>query len=129
LGYDELLIETRFTKNPRSFDASGLPLHEDAETVVQERIYQDKSNPDVLHDEVTTIDHALTRPWTVTKNYERVRNPVFFEQVCAENNEFVKIAGETYIRVPGDGRLKPTEKGQKPPDLSLFDTATGAANK
>ena len=59
--YDELLVETRYMKNPRSFDASGLPLHEDAATIVRERIYRDKSNADILHDEVTTIDHALTR--------------------------------------------------------------------
>jgi hypothetical protein len=127
--YDELLVETRHMKNPRSFDASGLPLHEDAETVVKERIYQDKANPDLLHDEVTTIDHALTRPWTVTKHYNRVKEPAFFEQVCAENNEFVKIAGEMYMRAPGDGRLKPLKKGQRPPDLSLFSADAETAKK
>jgi len=126
--YDELLVETRFMKNPRSFDASGIPLHEDAETIVKERIYQNKDKPDVLYDEVTTIDHALTRPWTVTKNYNRERNPRWFELVCAENNEYIKIGEETYMRSP-DGRLKPSKKGQKPPDLSLFDTRNDAAKK
>jgi hypothetical protein len=47
-----------------------------------------------------------------------VKEPTFFEQVCAENNEIVQIAGETYMRAPGDGRLKPLKKGQKPPDLT-----------
>ena len=37
-------------------------------TVVHKKFYADKANPDMLHDEVTTIDHALTRPWTVVKN-------------------------------------------------------------
>jgi len=115
-------------KNPRSFDASGIPLHADAETVVKERFYQDKGKPDVLHDEVTTIDHALTRPWTVVKNYNRERNPRWFELVCAENNEYIKIGDDTYMRSP-DGRLKPQKKGQKPPDLSLFNTTNDAAKK
>ena len=25
----------------------------------------------MLYDEITTIDHALTRPWTVTRRYRR----------------------------------------------------------
>ena len=77
--YDQLEVETRNLKNPRSFDSSGLPLHADAETVVHEKFYTDKANPDVLHDEVTTVDNALTRPWTVVKNYNRVRNPIWVE--------------------------------------------------
>src|SRR5438067_6292763 len=59
--YDVLEVETRNMKGPRSFDASGLPLHVDNDTVIKERIYLDKSNRDLLIDEVTTIDKALTR--------------------------------------------------------------------
>src|SRR5215510_12705056 len=69
--YDVLEVETRGMKGPRSFDASGLPLHVDNDTMVKERIYLDKSNRDMLIDEVTTFDKALTRPWTVTKKYVR----------------------------------------------------------
>jgi hypothetical protein len=47
---------------------TGIPLHEDNQTVIRERIYLDKFNPNVLHDEITTLDHALTRPWTITKD-------------------------------------------------------------
>jgi len=54
-------------EGPRDFDTSGLPVHEDNQTVVMEKLYLDKANKDLLHDEVTTIDHALTRPWTVTQ--------------------------------------------------------------
>src|SRR5262249_8054695 len=41
--YDVLEVETRLLKGPRAFDASGIPLHEDGQTVVKERIYNDKS--------------------------------------------------------------------------------------
>ena len=47
--------------------------------------------PRPLHDEVTTMDHALTRPWTVIKNYHRVRNPVWVEAICAEGNQHVRM--------------------------------------
>src|SRR5260221_5020241 len=63
--YDTLEVETRGVKGPRVFDATGIPLHSDNETVVKERIYLEKGNPNLLHDEITTIDHALTRPWLV----------------------------------------------------------------
>ena len=118
--YDALVIETRNLKGPRSFDASGIPLHEDNQTVVKERIYLDKANPDILHDEVTTIDHALTRPWTVIKNYHRVRNPVWVEAICAEGNQHVRIGAESYM-LSADGYLMPAKKGQAPPDLRYFN--------
>src|SRR5262249_12262624 len=69
--YDVLEVETRNFKGPRVFESSGLPLHADNQTVVKERIYLDKNDKDVLHDEITTIDHALTRPWTVCRTYLR----------------------------------------------------------
>ena len=43
--YDMLEVETRGFKGPRTFDGSGLLLHEDNETVIRERIYLDKSDP------------------------------------------------------------------------------------
>jgi hypothetical protein len=61
--------------------------HADNQTVVKERIYLDKVDSNVLHDEVTTIDNALTRPWTVTKNYHRERKAVWVEAICAEGNQ------------------------------------------
>ena len=36
--YDVLEVETRGFRGPRAFDASGLPLHRDNQTVVKERI-------------------------------------------------------------------------------------------
>jgi hypothetical protein len=117
--YDQLEIETRDLKNPRAFDSSGIPLHADAETVIKERIYADKANPDILHDEVTTIDHALTRPWTVVKNYNRVRNEIWVESICQENNDHLKIGDAVYMR-SADGFLMPAKKGQPAPSLKYF---------
>jgi len=117
--YDVLEIETRNLKGPRAFDASGIPLHADNRTIVKERIYLDKADPDILHDEVTTIDNALTRLWTVTKNSRRVRKPVWVEAICAEGNQHVRIGKENYM-LSADGYLMPAKKDQAPPDLRYF---------
>ena len=117
--YDALEIETRGLKGPRTYDGTGMPFHQDNETVLKERIYLDKANPDVLHDEITTIDHALTRPWTITKTYRRDNNPVWFQWNCAEDNHHVLIGKEDYF-VSADGLLMPGKRNQAPPDLRYF---------
>ena len=120
--YDVLEVETRNLKGPRAFDASGIPLHEDNETIVKERIYLDKANPDIMRNEVTTIDHALTQPWTVMKTYHRVRQPIWIEAICAEGNQHVRIGKENYM-LSADGYLMPAKKGQAPPDMRYFEQA------
>jgi hypothetical protein len=120
--YEALEIETRALKGPRAYDDSGLPFHQDDETIVKERIFLDKANPNLLHDEVTTIDHALTRPWTVTKNYRRVPNPIWFQNNCAEDNRHVSVGKEDYF-ISGDDFLMPAKKGQPAPDLKYFKPA------
>jgi hypothetical protein len=120
--FDALLVETRGMKGPRLFDGNGIPFHEDNQTIVKERIYLDKTNPDVLVNEVTTIDHALTQPWTVKRQYRRERNPMWFEYVCSEDNRYVVLGGEIYL-VSGDGFLMPIQKGQPAPDLKYFKPA------
>jgi hypothetical protein len=117
--YDTLVVETRGMKGPRVFDASGLPLHEDNETIVKERMALDKTNAAILTDEITTIDHALTRPWTITRKYRRARKPNWVEYVCTEDNQYVFIGKETYL-LSADGYLMPTKKDQPPPDLRYF---------
>ena len=117
--YDALEVETRNLKNPRTFDPSGLPVHKDGETVVKERFSLDKKNPDVLYDEITTYDHALTRPWTVLKTMKRERHPIWVESICAEGNVHVSIGGEQYM-IGSDGLLMPFRKGQPAPDLRHF---------
>jgi hypothetical protein len=117
--FDALELETRSFKNPRTFEASGIQLHDDGATIIRERIFLDRGNRDVLHDEITTIDHALTRPWTVTKNYRREPNPVWHFNDCDENNHHVWIGKENYY-VSADGYLMPVKKDQPPPDLRYF---------
>ena len=117
--YDVLEIETRNFRGPRVLESTGLPLHTDNQTVVKERIYLDKGNDDVLHDEVTTIDHALTRPWTVDRIYLRTWPPRWIEKNCHESNPHLRIGAEEYF-LSADGKLMPVSKGQKPPDLSYF---------
>jgi hypothetical protein len=118
--YDTLMIETRGLKNPHSYDSSGLPFHKDNAAVIKERIFLDKTNPEVMLDEITTIDNALTHPWTVTRSYQHVRASKWVEYVCAEDNHHVVIGKEDYL-VSEDGFLMPTKKDQNPPDLRFFD--------
>src|SRR5262249_18541671 len=120
--YDVLVVETRGMKGPRTFEGSGLPLHRDNQTVVKERIYLDKANRDFLYDEITTIDSALTRPWTVTKKYRRVRKPIWVEYDCSEGNQHVAIGKENYF-LSADGYLMPAKKDQSPPDLRYFEAS------
>jgi hypothetical protein len=119
--YDQLAVETRGFKGPRAFDATGIPLHSDNRTVVRERIFLDAADPNILYDEITTIDDALTRPWSVAKKYGRVptQQPIWDETNCAEGNGHVEIGGQGYF-LSADGRLMPTKKGQPPPDLRYF---------
>src|SRR5262249_51635157 len=64
--YDVLEVETRHLKHPRAYDASGAPLHFNAKSVVKERIYLDKADQNVLHDDITVYDDALLRPGSRT---------------------------------------------------------------
>ena len=120
-----LEVETRGFKGPRVYDASGLPLHADNASVIKERIYLDKANANLLHDEITTIDNALTRPWTVRKSYIRITGDrvAWREWICAEGNSHVEIGGEPYF-LSAEGLLMPTKRGQAPPDLRYFTPST-----
>ncbi|HEY6255037.1 MAG TPA: hypothetical protein VIY51_04515 [Xanthobacteraceae bacterium] len=117
--YGVLEVETRGLKGPRTLDADGLPLHKDNRTVVKERISLDAANRDRLHDEITTVDHAFTRPWTVTRDYNREPHPLWPEFLCTEANNHVPIGNQFYFR-GGDGFLMPAYKDQPPPDLRNF---------
>ena len=120
--FDVLEVETRGPfKGPRSYDGTGLPLHHDNQSIFKERIYLDKAGPNLLHDEITVIDHALTRPWTVDKRYRRNSGaqPIWLEYVCEENNAQVRVGKENYY-LSADGYLMPTRKDQAPPDPRYF---------
>jgi hypothetical protein len=114
-----LEVETRNFNGPRSFDNAGIPLHADNQTVIKERIYRDKQNPEIIHDEMTTIDHALTRPWTVDKTYRLQKNPHWVQNICSVGNMHVQIGKDGYF-LSADGLLMPVKKDQAPPDLRYF---------
>jgi hypothetical protein len=122
--YDVLEVETRFLKLPRSYDITGIPFHEDGEAVIKERIFLDKADPNTLYDEITVIDHALTRPYVKLQKAARNPNPrpVWFSDVCSENNTHVRIENENYFKSV-DGKLMPSKKNQAPPDLKYFKRA------
>jgi hypothetical protein len=113
--YDTLEVETRYMRGPRLMDSTGIPLHADNETVVKEKLYLDKKDPDILRNEITTYDHAFTRPWTVSRFYRREHNPNYQEYPCTEDNRWVSIGGELYL-ADGEGYLMPIQKGQAAPD-------------
>jgi hypothetical protein len=120
--YDALEVETRYMKVPRIFDQSGIPFHEDGQAVIKERIFLDKSDPNILHNQMTTVDNALTHPWSVERTYSRESDVIWTNTVCTEDNDIVVIGNEDY-RVNKEGFLLPRQKGQKPPDLRYFDQA------
>jgi hypothetical protein len=125
--YDALVVETRGIKLPRTYDSTGIPFHQNGNAVIKERLSVDKSNPDVLRNEITAIDDALTKPWTITKVYRRDKKtaaPYWWrEAICAENNPHVRIGDDVYM-LSADGHLMPTRKDQPPPDLRYFPKQT-----
>lgn len=123
--YEVLEVETRGPfKGPRAYDATGLPLHFDNQSTFRERFHLDKNDSNLLHEEITVFDHALTRPWSVDKTYRRDPNPYpdWSRISCAEGNNYVVIGTDVYF-LSGDGFLMPTKKDQAPPDLRYFKRA------
>ncbi len=121
--YDVLEVVTRGPfKGPRVYDFTGLPLNYDNQSIFKERIYLDKANPNILHDEITVIDNALTRPWVTDKKYVRNPNPRpnWPEVSCPEGNAQIFIGKENYF-LSADGFLMPAKKDQPPPDLRYFN--------
>jgi len=123
--YNVLEAETRGPfKGPRAYDATGLPLHFDNQSIFKERFHLDQNDPNLLHDEITVFDHALTRPWSVDKTYRRNPNPHpnFSRITCMEGNNQIVINKENYF-LSADGLLMPAKKDQAPPDLRYFRQA------
>jgi len=120
--YSVLEVETRGPfKGPRAYDASGLPLHFDNQSIFKERFHLDKSDPNLLHDEITVFDHALTRPWSVDKTFRRskAKYPNWGRSSCTEGNNQLVIGTENYF-LSAEGMLMPAKKDQPPPDLRYF---------
>jgi hypothetical protein len=127
-SFDALEIETRGFKGPRLVENTGIPLHHDNATVIKERIRLDPADPNLLHDDITLIDHALTRPWSVTRDFRRAPRTVWTEYLCNEHNNLIIMGGESYF-VREDGYLMPMGKDQRPPDLRNFAQPAAAENR
>ena len=115
-------LRTARGRNPQFQGSARFRIHGTsvAQTVVKERIYLDRADKDILHDEITTIDHALTRPWTVDRTYVREPNPTWLEKSCHEANSHIVIGSDQYF-LSADGKLMPVRQGQPPPpDLKYF---------
>jgi len=120
--YDTLEVETRGLKGPRVYDASGIPLHSDNQTVIRERIYLEKADRNMMRNEMTIMDHALREPWVVEQSYRRIvsdKPQWFAHDTCGEGNNHVIIGKENYF-LSADGYLMPAKKDQPPPDLRYF---------
>jgi hypothetical protein len=119
--FDVLEVETRNLNGPRALDPAGMPTHTDNQSIVKERIYPSKTDPALLHNQITLFDNAFTRPWTVLKTYrrEKAQYPEWQEYPCAADNSLIKIGKETYFK-GADGNLMPTRKDQPPPDTRYF---------
>jgi hypothetical protein len=120
--FDALEVETRHFKGPRALDPTGLPVHADNQSIVKERIYFNKTDPTLLHNEITLIDNAFTRPWTVLKNYRRDagKYPRHTRQDCSGTTANILIGKELYY-LSADRKLMPTRKDQPPPDVRHFN--------
>ena len=118
---DVLEVETRHLKLPRGYDITGIPFHSDGKAVIKERMYLDKADKNVLWNDITITDNALTRPYI--KKQKALRNPdprpAWKSDVCSEFNTHVRIGKENYY-LSADGKLMPAKKNQAPPDLSYF---------
>ena len=118
--YDVLEIETRLLKGPHTYDASGIPFHTDGKSVINERIFLDKADKNIINVEITVHDNALTRPWTILKKASRnPKRPLWRTEACAEDNSMVKVGSDAYF-LSADGMLMPVKKDQPPPNLKYF---------
>jgi hypothetical protein len=83
---DTLVVETVGLRADTVFDRTGAP-HSDQMKIIERMRLR---TPDVWEDEITVIDPvALTRPWVVTRTYERRPTWEIMEYVCEENNRDV----------------------------------------
>lgn len=111
--YDMLAVETRGMKGPRSFDSTAVVLHDNNETVVLEEFRRIDAN--TLENTITTIDDALSGPWTVKRRYSHTpfsEEVLWVEYVCAENNRHIQLGDEWYFLNTEEGTLDPTREGQ-----------------
>ncbi len=119
--YDMLSVETRAIKGPRSFDSTAVVAHDNNQTVVLEEFR--RIDEETLEDKITTIDDALTGPWTVQRRYSHTpfsQDILWVEYVCAEGNRHLNLGDEWYFINKEEGTLEPTRDGQ-PRMVPVYD--------
>jgi hypothetical protein len=80
---DTLVVETIGLRGDTKFDRSGAP-HSDKIKVIERMRLR---SHDVWEDQLTIIDPvAFTKPWVVTRTYQRQPDWEILEYVCEENN-------------------------------------------
>jgi hypothetical protein len=86
-----------------------MPTADGTEGIIKERISLDNNDPNLLRDEMTTIDNSLTRPWTVMKIFKRQAKVWWSEDNCIEGQAYVTIGRQVYFH-SADGTIKPMKK-------------------
>ena len=81
----------------------------------------DAANSNTLYDDITVYDHALTRPWTITRKTVRDPNPrpAWRTEECPADNSWVRVGKDAYY-LSADGMPMQSKKDQAPPDLRYF---------
>ena len=118
-SFDTLEVETRQRARPAHCGTRpACRCADDDEAIIKERISLDKADPDILHDEMTTIDNSLTRPWTVMKTYRRhARHHLVGGQLHRGQQSRHHRQGDLF---PQRRRhLMPMKKDQPAPDLRI----------
>ena len=121
-SYDMLEVETRHFKGPRAYDATGLPLHADNQTVVKERIYLDKADPNTPaqrdHRHRQCADAAVDGDQELQPRTEP--HPFWREYLCRRTTITSPSARRAISSAP-TAILMPAKKDQPPPDLRYFE--------
>src|SRR5207245_3751845 len=107
----------------RDHNSDDMPTHADDQSTLNYRNILDKADPSRIYNEMTFIDHAYTRPWTVHKTYRRLADkyPEWPEDRC-DSEGILKVGKETYFK-SADGTIMPTAKDQPAPDLRYFESS------
>lgn len=111
--YDLLTVETRGFSGPRSFDERGMPLHDNGETIVHESLrFIDEHT---LENRMTTIDDALTEPWTSVHRYSRrIDDIVWRGHLCVNSPRHFQLGEYWYIYHPNMEFPEPANADQPP---------------
>jgi len=108
--YDTLEVETRYMQG-RACSTRPASAAQGQSDGRQRESLSRQGRQDILRNEITTIDNALTKPWTVNRFYRRVvNNPIYEEYNCTEDNRWITIGDKLYL-LDGEGYVMPIQKG------------------